>query len=161
MEPFSEAVKLGVNANLLEAVVGLSEGSGDQDVEVSFSWSRSRETPPEIPRRIAIPQDVIPVIKEAARVFRETSPQEDFALFGKVITLSSEEPENKGGKITVLGMVEDKARKVTITLPPSEYGKAINAHKESVLVSCHGELIKEKGIYVLHNPREFELLDES
>jgi hypothetical protein len=158
LEPFSDAIKLGVNANLLEAVVGLSEGSGNQDVEVRFSWSHSREMPPpEIPRRIAIPQDVIPVIKEAARVFRETSPQEDFILVGTVVTLSSEDPESKGGKISVLGFVEDKARKVAVVLPPPEYRKAIKAHEEGLLVSCYGELIKEKGVYVLQNPRKFEI----
>jgi hypothetical protein len=160
IDPFHKAVNQGASANLLEAVTGLSEAGGDKDVEISFSWSRSRTVPGEKFRRIVLPQDTIPIVREAARVFRATTPQEDVELRGAVVKL--ERSEGAGtGKVTIVGEIEDRQRRVTVELSATAYDEAIKAHKEEIPVICAGELVKEGNSFVLRNPHSFALLTEA
>lgn len=159
MRPFREAINSGVSANLFEAISGLSEGSGDQSVEVSFSWARSRTLVSQVPDRIGLSQDIIPVIREAARVFRATVPQEDFELQGVVVQLRREEGEQTG-RIIIVGDVEERMRRVSVVLPSAQYHEAIRAHDEGIPVICYGELERDGRSFALNNPRDFALMSE-
>jgi hypothetical protein len=44
LQPFQDAVPLGINANLCDAVVGISRVTPTKDFDVSVLWSRSRPT---------------------------------------------------------------------------------------------------------------------
>jgi hypothetical protein len=160
MHPFREAINQGVSANLFEALTGLSESSGDQPVEVSFTWARSRRLVRQVPNRIRLTQDIIPVIREAARLFRETAPQADFELRGSVVVLSRDEGEPTG-RIIIVGEVDDRLRRVSVELPTPLYHEAIRAHDERIPVICYGELVREGRSFVLRNPYDFALLAES
>ncbi|MGH9967264.1 MAG: hypothetical protein ACREBG_05450, partial [Pyrinomonadaceae bacterium] len=160
MSPFREAINRGVSANLFEAITGLSEASGDQTVEVNFSWARSRTLVRQVPNSIGLTQDIIPLIREAARVFRATVPQEDFELQGSVVVLSRDEGEQTG-RITILGEVDDRLRRVSVVLPQTLYHEAIRAHDEGIPVLCFGELVREGRSFVLRNPHDFALLTDS
>lgn len=155
MEPFKTAVDQGVSANLCEAIVGLNEGGGGHGVEVSFSWSRSRTAPNDTPKHIVLPEDTIPFLSEAARVFRETTPLDDIYISGEIIRLDRSEGSRK---ITVVGFVEEKLRRIIIELPEPQYELAIKAHQMQVPITCSGDLSKEGNAFVLHNPRGFDLL---
>src|SRR6185295_3097822 len=96
MEPFKNAITQGVSANLFEAISGLSEASGEQPLEVSFAWARSRALTANFPTRVRLTQDIIPSIREAARVFRATEPLPDFELVGSVVALRREEGAPSG-----------------------------------------------------------------
>jgi hypothetical protein len=154
MKPFIDAVQWGVSANLCEAIVRISAVGADDGVDVGIAWSPSRAIIAEVPSRIRLQADTIPLIEEAARLFRETSAIDDFELQGVVIGLARQEGASVG-RVTVAGFVEGQARKVQIELADSEYAKAIAAHEQQAIVVCIGELVKNGRSYRLQNPRQF------
>jgi hypothetical protein len=88
LRPFTEAVHRGVSANLCEAIVGLSRHTRAESVTVSVAWSPAREVDQDVPSRVQFSADAVPVIAEAARVFREAAPREEFELHGVVVGLN-------------------------------------------------------------------------
>jgi hypothetical protein len=153
MEPFKTAIAQGVSANLFEAIGGLSEASGDQPIEVSFSWARSRLPTTNFPASIGIAQDLVPSIREAARVFRATEPLPDFELVGSVVALRRDEGAPTG-IITVVCPVEGKMRRVLIELPDPFYHEGVKAHDEQGVLLCYGDLEREGRSYILRNPHD-------
>lgn len=160
MQPFIDAVQWGVSANLCDAIVRISHVSINEGVDVAIAWSPSRMVAAETPHRIRLQGDAIPLIEEAGRLFRETSPLDDFELQGAVIGLRR--PEGGSiGHVTVAGFVEGQARKVLIDLQEPDYSKAIAAHEQQTIVVCTGELVKQGRSYRLQNPRQFRLRGDS
>lgn len=155
-QPFTDAVREGVSANLCDAIAGLAEDGGADSVGMSFSWAPGRALLHQAPDRVLISPDMIPVLREGARIFRGTAPLEDFELRGVVVKL--ERPEgNPSGRVTVAGVVDEHLRKVLIELPSLEYDMAIEAHRLEQPVYCEGELVREGRSYVLRNPRGFRI----
>jgi hypothetical protein len=159
-EPFQDAVARGVNANLCEAVAAMAgDGAEVADLEVSLTWSRVRPVEITEPRRIVLPADAIPAIEEAGRIFRASSPREEFELVGAVIGLRRDEGSDVG-IVTVAARVDDNLRKVQVELAGSHYSQAIRAHKEEKLISCIGELVRDGRAHTLRNPRDFRIESE-
>ena len=159
-KPFIDAVGQGVSANLCEALVGLAQVSPSDGLDIGISWSPNRAMTTSTPQRVTLPADTIPLLKEAARLFRETGPVEDFELQGGVVGLSR--PEGTAtGRVTVAGFIESRARKVLLDLGEPDYTTAIRAHAEEAIVLCTGELVKEGRSFRLQNPRRFQMLGDS
>lgn len=155
-EAFQNAVQKGVSANLCEALAGMAGGSGVADgLEVSFTWSRLRPLETDEPRRISLSADTIPVVQEAARIFRETSPRADFDLVGVVISLHRPDPQQPG-RVTVLGFVDQAARRVGLELAGSDYELAIQAHRDHRPIRCLGQLVKIGHQFELQKPHHLE-----
>ena len=154
--PFTEAVPSGVSANLCDAVVGMAaEGSADS-VTLEFSWSPARALYQRAPDRVLVASDMMPVLREAARIFRGTAPVEDFELRGMVVRL--ERPEgNPSGRVTVAAVFDANIRKVQMELQAVEYDLAIEAHRLEQSVCCEGELAREGRGYFLRNVRAFRI----
>jgi hypothetical protein len=154
---FERAVSQGVSANLCDAVAAMAGGGGDgRDLEVSVTWSRLRPVEHDIPRRIQLSADAIPIIREAGRIFRETSPRETFELVGVVVGLRRDEGAPIG-KVTVAGVIDGALRKIQLELGEPDYSQAVEAHKQELVVSCEGELVREGRGFSLRNPRNFRV----
>ncbi len=162
MAPFQAAISKGVSANLCDAVVGLSDVSSGHGLEIQVSWSRSRPVDGDVPARVFLASDTMPIIQEAARQFRETGPFEDVEVEG-VVTRLDRGPEAVEGEVTIYGNVEGQFRRMTLRLEGETYSKAVQAHDLRQTVKCTGDLVKEGRGYRLQNPRRFEVLsgDES
>ncbi len=160
--PFQAAISKGVSANLCDAVVGLSDVSSGHGLEIQVSWSRSRPVDGDVPARVFLASDTMPIIQEAARQFRETGPFEDVEVEG-VVTRLDRGPEAVEGEVTIYGNVEGQFRRMTLRLEGETYSKAVQAHDLRQTVKCTGDLVKEGRGYRLQNPRRFEVLsgDES
>ncbi|MBF0158676.1 MAG: hypothetical protein HQL58_04065 [Magnetococcales bacterium] len=159
MKPFHEAVNHGVNANLCDVVAGLVGGDhGDptRRVDVSFSWSRSRPIVGEKPALISFRQEHIPLVTEAARLFRATSPVEDTELRGSVIKLERQDNQ-KEGKVTVLGFIDDQPRKIWFMLNDPDYQIAIEAHRQGQPISCSGTLVRTGKPFELRDVRNIRM----
>jgi len=154
--PFQDAVRQGVNANLCEAVIGMSGYQKNRNLEINVLWSYTRTAEKAIPNRVSLSVETMDIIEEAGRLFRATSPQEDQQIEGLVISLHREK-EKTTGLVTIMAFVEGRHRKVRVTLDEKDYDKAIQAHKEHIPVSCEGELIKEARSFILNHPRNFRL----
>lgn len=159
-EPFKEAVPHGVSANLCEAIVGLNEGGGNTGVEVSFSWALTRQAPANVAKKILLSPDVISYCSEAAKIFRATSVIEDVEVQGAVTNLGRSY-EELNGKITVTGLVDGRSKRILISLSEADSQIASRANVEKLPVSCIGKLEKDGTSWVLRNPRDFTILNES
>jgi hypothetical protein len=154
---FERAVSQGVSANLCDAVAAMVGGGGDgRDLEVTITWSRLRPVEDEIPRRIQLSADAIPIIGEAGRIFRETSPRETFELVGVVVGLRRDEGASIG-KVTVAGVIDGALRKIQLEMGEPDYSQAVEAHKQQSVVSCEGELVRDGRSFSLRNPRSFRV----
>ena len=143
LQSFNDAITEGVSANLCDAVTGLA-GGGDEHarrVDISFSWSRNRPLAQEMPTLVSFQEDRMPFIAEAGRLLRESSPLEDFDLQGPVVKLERQEGQEKG-RVTILGFVDEKPRKISLLLEEQDYQVAIDAHKNEQTISCFGTLKK-------------------
>jgi hypothetical protein len=69
--------------------------------------------------------------------------------------------ESAIGKITLMGFVVGKLRKINLELSGSDYHLAVKAYEDRSPVTCFGDLIKENDCFVLKNPRDFVLLTEA
>jgi hypothetical protein len=155
---FQNAIQAGVSANLCDALAAMAGGSAAaEDLEVNFTWSRLRPLETNEPRRILLSADAIPTIEEAGRIFRETSPRQDFELLGFVIGLQRTDPEQPG-RVTISGFVDETARRVTLELTGKDYELAITAHRDRRPIRCLGELVKSGHQFELQNPHHLEFV---
>ena len=161
LESFTNGVRDGVSANLCEAIVGMAGGADTRRaLSFDFSWARTRPMRERgVPAVVRLDADVIPVIAEAGRVFRETAPREDFLASGPVVRL--DRPEGAlSGRVTVVGVVDDQTRRISFDLDLVDYELAVTAHREERSASCIGTLVREGRLFLLRNPRAFALAHE-
>jgi hypothetical protein len=158
LAPFTDAIQDGVSSNLCKALAEIGSGLEEGEIEVSFSWSRSRRRRPNVPTsRIVISTDAIPVIREAARVLRETYSDDDFELSGPVVRLDSADVAT-GGDVLIFTEV-DTWRRVKVHLEGPDYAAAVDAHQKGLEVRCNGRLEKEGRYFTLKNVRSFGVQD--
>lgn len=157
MAAFDHAVSQGVSANLCEAVAGLSAVSPADGLDIRIAWSRTRPAVSSIPSRIVLGSDSIPLIQEAARLFKDTAPVEDVELQG-FVTWLARGPDQEPGGVTIEGLVDGQLRRVLLTLRDASYSEAVQAHDQRQRVACAGDLVKERGGFRLQNPRHFRVL---
>jgi hypothetical protein len=154
MTAFDAAIALGVNANLCDAVVGLWGGDEIQrSLEFSFAWSPVRPVDSNAIRRVAMTSDRVPVIREAGRQLRERVPLPDFELRGPVVKLERLEGAPTG-KVTIVGLLDDRQVRVVVELEDTQYHSAVQAHDQGSTVQVVGSLTKEGRGFTLRNPSE-------
>jgi hypothetical protein len=98
----------------------------------------------------------MPVIEEAARLFRETAARDEFELCGPVVKLERAEGAETG-RATILGYIDERPRKVLLELDDHDYSLAIQAHKGQQTVYCLGSLVRTGRNFALRNPRGLEI----
>jgi hypothetical protein len=147
---FYEAVDDGVSANLCESLVTMIEPF--PTVDVGLTWARTR--PLKSARNIVrFANNDAPIIREAARSFRDREPQPDVRLFGFVQQLRRDNQETDG-TITLRASVDgQQARSVIAVLNQSDYERAIQAHKTKAPVVAEGDLERAGQRWHLSNPR--------
>lgn len=146
MRPFQDVVSRGVSANLCEALANLGGMLPESQIEFGFTWARTRAHPPGAYRTLTLPSDSIGTLREAARILKETSWEDDFEVYGPVVRLESSAPE-QGGTVIVQADVDGAARKIQLRLNGEDYRKAVLAHEAVVDIRCHG-LLRKEGRYL-------------
>ena len=154
---FDEAVSKGVSANLCDAVAGLwGDEDRDRNLEFLFSWSPARPIVGSFPSRVKFGPDRIPFIREASRVMKERAPFEDFELEGAVVRLDRP-PGQPAGRVTIIGAVDGKPRRVTLDLGDPHYHLAVEAHDQERPLRCSGTLVRDGRSLVLREPRDIAI----
>jgi len=160
VQPFREAVIAGVSANLCDALVGLGRVSSVDGVEVAISWSRNRPLHhQQAQTKYQFSPDMVPILEEASRLFKEAEPRDDVEIQGFVIDLHREEGA-PSGRVAVSALVDEDIRKVGIELPEDEYAVALRAHAEERRIRATGDLVKQGRSYRLLNPRQVAVVPE-
>ncbi|TWT95370.1 hypothetical protein Pla108_35180 [Botrimarina colliarenosi] len=157
---FDRAVQSGVSANLCDAVAGLWGGDENQRrLEFNFRWSPTRPVGDDEVRDISLGSDHVAVIREAGRVLRERTPEDDFEIRGLVTDLHRG-PLDEEGVVTVVCEVEGKPRHVKLKLSGARYDDALAAHGSERVLTASGTLTKGGRTFTLENPHSVEILEE-
>jgi hypothetical protein len=157
IEIFKSTVEKGVSANLCEAVVEMSLFNDNyQDVEIGFTWSPKYQVDQDVPRKIVLKAETMPIFEKVADYLREFEPKENFAVYGPVLRLERSE-ESAIGKITVQAFVLGSVRNIKIELAEPEYHVAIQAHDQQKNVYCTGTLQKEGRFYWLLDVHQLKI----
>ena len=126
----------GVSANLCDALVRLIRPFSNLDVGVS--WARTRPAPlPEATVRFGKADS--PILEEAARLFRERAPREGVHLPGFVQLLRRPETEDDG-IIHLTTHIDGQPQAVRAVLEQSDYGRALQAHRDRAMAILTGDL---------------------
>ena len=153
-DAFVKAVSGGASANLCEALVQMIEPF--PAVDVSVTWARTRPMP-VAHSRVRFAKDGVPILREAARSFRNREPQNDVRLFGYVQMLRRDDSETDG-TVTLHASVQGRTQSVTAVLNQSDYNRAIGAHREKEPVIVEGDLERFGQRWRLSNPRIVEVI---
>jgi hypothetical protein len=108
---------------------------------------------------VTIPAGVVPLLQEASRILRETTPREGFILRGFVVGLEPESDDRQGRAI-IAGLIDGDLHKVECNLAGTHYLRARRAFDRRQVIRCTGDLVQSGERYILRNPRNVTLLDE-
>ena len=149
VDAFLQAVDNGVSANLCEALVKLIEPF--EALDVSLTWARTR--PMNTPREVVhFGKGDAPILRAAARLFRDHGPKPDVLLFGYIQRLKGRHEETYG-TITLRAYVDGQIQSVVAVLTQSDYERAIRAHEHMAPVIIAGDLERIGQRRRLLNPR--------
>ena len=148
-DAFSEAVASGVSANLCEALVKLIEPFSLLDV--SLVWARTH--PMSTARNVVrFASHDAPILREAARSFRDREPRPDIRLFGVVQRLRRDAMDTEG-TIALWTSINGQNQAVVAVLKQSDYERAIQAHETKSPLVMEGDLERTGQRWRLLNPR--------
>ncbi len=136
MSAFQRVVRLGVSANLCEAVSSLIQHA--HQLEVGVTWARTRPGA-QIQQRVRFQLSMAEVLGEAARNFRAQHSRADMELFGPVYSLRRE-PKDIAGQIWIRALIDGKIQAVQTTLSEDSYSLAVQAHEQQLPVLIRGDL---------------------
>ncbi|WP_295405705.1 hypothetical protein [uncultured Thiocystis sp.] len=136
MAAFERAVKVGVSANLCEAVARLVACA--DGLEIGVTWARTRPGT-EAYRRVRFSSSDAAILSEAARTFRARHSRPDMELFGTVFQLKRDQDEAEG-LVTLKALVDGKIQSVKATLDQANYRQAVQAHDQQLPVLVRGDL---------------------
>lgn len=154
IEPFRRRARVGVSANLCEAMAEMIEATAAEAIRASFSFALRRPLATHVPRSVVFTSDLSPLLREAATRLREEATYLATELVGTVVKLDSAEPAH-GGEIVVLAAVDGKRRHIRVALEATQYRMAINAHLAATQVRVVGDLVHEGRSWVFRNLRDF------
>lgn len=154
---FGESVGQGVSANLCEALARLIEPFPTLDVSVSWARTRPMEESATV---VPFARADTPVLREAARSFRDRAPRPDVRLTGFVRHLTREQSEIDG-TIRLAVDVDGHQQSVMALLDREDYELAVQAHRDRSVVVLAGDLDRIGQRWRLLNPRIESVISDS
>lgn len=135
-DAFYQAVTHGASANLCEALVQLI--TPFPALEISLVWARTRPVP-KVRDTFRFANADAPILREAARSFRDREPKPDVRLFG-FVQGRIRDREETDGTIAFRASIEGQPRSVKAVLNQADYYQALQAHRDRSLVILDGDL---------------------
>ena len=155
IEAFERGVRDGMSSNLCDAIVGLLSNDGQQWLDVSVSWSLTRE-PPGPRAQVVFRDSDAAVLEEASRILRERQERPDERLSGYVHSLARARDQHRG-RVILKAVVDGVMSSVRVDFSPPDYSRITEAHDSRMVVSLEGDLRREGQRWVLDNPRDVEV----
>ena len=155
-ESFLQAVDNGVSANLCEALVRLIEPFTALDVSLTWARTHPMKTAREV---VNFGKGDAPILREAARIFRDRGPKPDVLIFGSVQRLKRDQEETDG-TITLRAYVDEQIQSVIAVLTQPDYERAIEAHQQKAPVIMTGDLERIGQRWRLLNPRVIAVIPQ-
>ncbi|MCF6314381.1 MAG: hypothetical protein L3J39_18175 [Verrucomicrobiales bacterium] len=155
---FLDAIQQGVNANLCDALVSISNAIPEAAIDTSMTWARTRGKP-TIKSKAHFQDDDFSYLQQASRTLREQAWGEEFTLVGNITKLSSADRLD-GGEVTLRATVADKRRSVKLQLNPRQYQEALKIHKAYSDVEITGVIEQRGQTLVIENVKEITQLND-
>jgi hypothetical protein len=155
MSAFTEAVPQGVSANLCESVASIIDQA--EGAEISVTWAKTRPAP-KARDNIIFGRADGEILKEAARQFRLREPRHDVRIIGYVRHLYRPEDQVEG-RVNINGLVDGRARSLTVDLSRVDYEVAVDAHARQLPVTLVGDLENEGQRLRLREPRDIRIVE--
>ncbi len=150
-DAFGASIENGVSANLCEALEKIVGSFPTLDVSVSWAQTRPVKEPQ---RTVRFGRTDGPLLREAARLFRERAPKPDVRLQGYVQRLARGEDEEDGAiQLRTFVDQDQTPRSVAALLEQQDYERAVQAHKDRALVVLSGDLERMGQRWRLLNPQ--------
>lgn len=155
-DAFGDAVSRGASANLCDALAMLIEPF--HGIDVTLAWARTR--PMKAAREaVRFGASHAPVLREAARCFREHEPRMDEALVGRIQRLQRSDGQSDGA-VALRTWIDGRVRSVSAVLNRRDYDRAIQAHKDNAPVVMFGDLERFRNRWRLRNPRVVDIISD-
>src|SRR6266536_128153 len=152
---FADSVDFGVSAEMVDSLATLA--SGGAETEIRAEWSPSVPEPVNIPNRVEVTPELVPLFKMASARFRESSVVNEVTVVGAVWGLERLRYGEAG--ISKMNVFEgSEAQRLRIRLSREQYEHAIEAHRGGSLLRATGEQVKEGNSYWLYNVRQIETI---
>jgi hypothetical protein len=159
-DAFSASVPNGVSANLCSAISAMGKSLGDTaSLSFELSWAKTRPALVDVPRQVVFQRDFMPALREAATIFKERSPFDEFEVTGTVERLNRPDGSDIG-TVVIPTEVEGRVRRVSIQLSGDDYDIAVRSHRDRIPLVCEGTLVKQGVSYTLQAPVNVHLLLE-
>ena len=153
---FRDVVSRGAGADLCDALAMLIEPFHGIDVRLSWARTRPMKTAGETVR---FGSSDAPVLREAARCFREREPLPDTSLVGRVQRLQRSDGQTDG-TVTLRTWIDRRVRSVSAVLNGRDYDRAIQAHRDNAPVVMFGDLERFGSRWRLRNPRILDIISD-
>ena len=153
---FSEAVEEGISANLCDALATLIELFPALDISVTWARTLPRQTARETVR---FGRADAPILREAARSFRNREPRPDVRVFGIVQRLRRDEV-GTDGSIALRASIDGRNQSVTALLEQFDYERAIRAHRAQAPIIMEGDLERIGQRWRLLNARVVDVVSD-
>lgn len=144
-----------ININVIDAIRELYNETDLADIEIELkSINKPQKTSIK-----GLNREKIDTLRTFTKSVREKINEIfEEVIYGKVIELSSKDVDGEKNKVKINAIVRNIDTNVIVYLSPSEYQKAIEAHKNNRLIQIEGTLEKEKTQYRVTKLRTFEVL---
>lgn len=157
---FEKVISSGVNANLCDALIGISGLKRNRDIEVSINLASSEEDSQNMIKDHKFLSHHIPILDIASQYFKGNFTLQNYMVYG-LVTRMDHESDDDYGIIRVNSTVYGKSKNITIQLGLEDYWKAVSAHKPKLPVACYGELrVTPKTAYLV-DPSDFRVVDDA
>ena len=155
LEPFSQAVKEGVSANLCESIATLAENG--RGIEIALFWAGVR--PSNAPdTNYKFTETSAGILSEAADFLRRNDPSFDEHLIAQVVRLERE-PDNFDGKAVLLTVRDERLFRIQVEFEQPAYDMVIQAFRDQKFVSLDGDILPTGNGYVLRRPRNLTFVE--
>lgn len=157
---FEEAVSSGVNANLCDAIIGISGSARNRDVEVSIELAGSEKDFQNIVKNHKFLSRHITILDTASGYFKGNFVVENYEAYG-LVTRMDHEPTEDYGVIRVASLVNGAIKNISIQLGLDDYWEAVKAHKPRLPVTCQGDLhVTPRSAYLV-DVRSFKVVGDT
>lgn len=161
LEPLRRGFRIGFSANAFERFAALIHDTAYSGMSFAFSFSPEWAVSQNLKRteEFFVGPKHVEMARAAAQALRGESLEIPTDVYGTVVRLQNEaDPSDLSattgeGEISVLHASEDYGEiHLRITLPPSEYLKAVEAHRLGRPVKLSGTLVRRGRYWYLLNP---------
>ena len=156
LEPFEQAVPLGVSANLCDSIAALAKKGDGIEIDVSWADVRPAHAPDSSFRFSEKSADIL---TEAAKSFRRNEPLLGESVIAHVVRLEREIKEFDG-RAFISYVHDDHPIRMRVEFEEPAFNTVIQAFQERSPISLNGDIYRVGNAYELRNPRNLVPVSE-